>query len=130
MKRSILGLLVLPAFVFASACSEDATGPSGPPDMKGNYSYAINLQGAIFSGQVAITQQNGSGFSGTYTETSGSYPLSGTIDGTTVSFVIQPPGITLNNNGTYSNRNVTGTYVATLAGSPGTVQGSFTLTRL
>lgn len=48
-----------------------------------------------------------------------------------MTFVITGPGFTINhNNGTYSNQNVVGTFVATATGSSDSIQASFTLTRV
>ena len=132
MSRFILRGMMAMVLVFAAACGGDS--PTGPgdstPNLRGNYSYSANIAGDIYNGQVAITQQNGGAFSGTYSESNASYPLSGSINGTAATFVINGPGITINHNGTYSNQNVVGGYVATIAGSTATLQGAFTLTRL
>ncbi len=132
MSRFVLRGFAMLLLVFAVACGGDS--PTGPgdttPNLIGNYSFSANIGGDIFNGPIAITQQNGGAFSGTYSESGASYPVSGSINGTTVTFVLNGPGITINHNGTYSNNNVVGTYVATITGSPTTIQGSFTLTRV
>jgi hypothetical protein len=132
MNRFIFRSVAMLFLVLAVACGGDS--PTGPgdttPNLRGNYSFSANIGGDIFNGPVAITQQNGGAFSGTYTESGGSYPVSGSINGTSVTFVINGPGITINHNGNYSNGNVVGNYVATINGSAATVQGSFTLTRV
>jgi hypothetical protein len=128
----IRSFLLPVALLVTVACGGDSgTGPSDTaPNLRGNYSYSANIGGDIFNGSIAITQQNGGAFSGSYSESSASYPVSGSINGTAVAFAITGPGITINNTGTYNNPNVVGTYVATASGSTGSIQGSFTLTRV
>ena len=132
MTRILSRALLVPVAALAVACGGDTgTGPGDiTPNLKGNYSFSANIGGEIFNGTVAITTQNGGSYSGTYSEGGSSYPFSGSINGNSVTFTIQGPGITINHNGTYSGGNMVGTYVATVSGSTATIQGSFTLTRL
>ena len=96
-------LLALTTALLLSACGGDATAPDTAPNMIGRYSYSANIEGQLYSATVSITQQNGGAFSGTYTESTGTFPVTGSINGVTVSFAIQGPGVTINNNGTFSN---------------------------
>jgi hypothetical protein len=131
MNRSLLRGLSVLLLAFAAACGGDS--PSGPgdgtPNVRGNYNYSATTLGITITGTVAITQQNGGAFSGTYFENGSSSALSGSINGTSVTFAISGPAGPVNHTGNYSDGNVAGNYVVSLFGSTATSQGTFTLTR-
>lgn len=96
MRRIVLYLLGVVVMLAVARWGGDgsAAADEASPGIQGAWSWTLRNNLGSVSGTVEFIQEANT-LTGMFTDSSGSYPLTGTIDGSSVSFTISPGGGTI-----------------------------------